>query len=136
MLQNVYFVRCPNPKCEETIALPRQSQLGTFEYPHCQPTDEWPIDFQCISCASVFFVPVEAIHLGGIEERHRSLPYLWRYEFATVDTHSIRKYSIYAKALMRRSNDVLIEGMLKPTGKWKPEHGDPRFVGFYPLLLR
>ena len=134
MLQHVYSVHCPN--CGDTIFLPRQSQLGIFEHPQCQPTDEWPIDFQCTHCALVFSCPAEAIHLEGGEALDRSLPYLWKYEFATADAHSIHRYSIYAKAAMRRLEGVLIEGMLKPTGKWKSEHGEPHFVGFYPLPLR
>ena len=136
MLQRVYCVHCPHPKCGDTIVLPRQSPLGTFEYPHCQPTGEWPIDYLCIYCAQVFSFPVEAIHLEGVEALDQSLPYLWRYVFSSDDMHSVRKYWIYAKSLRPKSEEELIEGILKPTGKWKPEHGKPRLVGYDPYPLR
>lgn len=134
MIESVYLVLCP--RCGDTIVLPRQSQLGTFEHPHCQPKDEWPIDYLCIYCVQVFSLPVEAIHLQGVEARDQNQPYLWKYEFANDDTHLQRLYWIYAKGLLRASAEELTERMLKPTGKWKPEHGDPRYVGFYPLPLQ
>lgn len=133
MIQRVYCVHCPHPKCLDTIVLPHQSQLGKFEYPHCQPTDEWPIDYLCIYCGLSSSFQVEAIHLEGVEARDQSLPYLWRYDFSSDDTHSTRRYWIYAKGLLRRDSKTLIEEMLKPTGKWKEEHGEPRFVGANPL---
>jgi hypothetical protein len=83
----------------------------------------------------VFSLPVEEIHLEGVEARGQSQPYLWKYEFSSDDMHLVRTYSIYAITLMRRDQKTLIEGMLKPTGKWKPEHGEPRFVGYHPYPL-
>lgn len=121
--------------CRGTIFLPPQILLEISENPPSPPTGDWTIDFLCIYCALVFSVRVEEIHQETVEGKDLNQPYLWRYEFASDDTHLIRKYSIYATTLMRRKEKVLIEGMLKPTGKWKPEHGEPRFVGFYPYPL-
>lgn len=136
MLQRVYLISCPNPDCGDTIVLPRQSPLGIFEHPQRRPTDEWPIDYLCSYCGQLFSLPAEEIRLEGVETLGQ-MPLsetLRQYEFSNDHRHSPRFYRIYSKALSRVSEETLIEGMLKPTGKWEPEHGEPHFVGVTQLL--
>jgi hypothetical protein len=54
---------------------------------------------------------------------------LRRFDFSNAPTEPLRYYWIYSKAFPRVPVKTLIDGMLKPTGKWLPEHGEPVFLG-------
>ncbi len=55
------------------MPLPRQSLLGTFWYPHCQPSDIWPILYLCPECGHSSVHLAEEIHPLGVEVQVQSL---------------------------------------------------------------
>lgn len=43
-----------NPNIPRHIALPHQSRLGTFEYPHYRLSADWPVTFLCLRHGHAF----------------------------------------------------------------------------------
>ena len=79
-VQRVFRVECD---CEMPIPLPPQSLLGIFQHPQCQPTDMWPVAFQCPDCERVFVRRPGNVVLRGIEAPVRYPPrstVLWQVE--------------------------------------------------------
>jgi hypothetical protein len=143
MLQRVYFLRCLNPDCGDTIVLPRRSRLGVFELPLCQPTEEWPIDYRCTYCGHASRLEADAIRSGTVEagDQNPDTENLCCYEFSSDQTRSSPQdaaelngagsHRLYAKGLIRASGDELVE-LIRDRAS-----GDdslkPRFVGVQPI---
>jgi hypothetical protein len=84
LMQRVHVITCF--KCGDSMPLPRQSLLGKFEHPHCQPSDIWPISHLCSECEHLSVHSAEEIHLLGVEVPVQSLTAykLVCYEFGTA----------------------------------------------------
>ena len=59
------------------IVLPHRSLLGTFEYPLCQPSGEWPATFLCLRHGQSF-VCSDSIFRLEAETPVQGQPPLWR----------------------------------------------------------
>ena len=133
MIQRVYLVRCPN--CPDPIVLPRQSRLGRFEGQQRRPTGVWPITYLCTQCGRWSVLSADMFHPQAVEGQVQGPPResLYRYEFSSDHERSVRLHYIYRKGLLRASADELVNSLLRPSGTWKEEYGQPRFEGALPL---
>jgi hypothetical protein len=104
MNQRVYVLACP---CGEQIVLPHQSPLGRFVYPHCLPTDKWPVVFVCTHCEHTIGLRDGDIRPAPVEVQAQS-PHsesFWYLEFECVRKDSPRLYGIATKFLKSASEE-------------------------------
>jgi hypothetical protein len=91
----------------------------------------WPIDYRCGWCGKVSEILAEEIQPEGVgipdQKLHAEI--LLHCEFLSGQESSERRYWTYTKRLPNGVKEPeLIQMLLLPTGKWKPEYGEPHFV--------
>lgn len=85
-----------NPDTECRVFLPRQSPLGTFEYPRCQPTGEWPVTFLCLRHGHLYRCPGDRVRPGmGVSALGLPTQKIWRIDCECAHENCGRIDTIY-----------------------------------------
>lgn len=108
----LYVITCPYRDCRESIVLPRQSLLGRFEHPQCQPSDIWPITYLCSRCKTLSEYSAEMIHPVAVEVPPQNLSdgTLVCHEFDREDDGT--KMRIFSRIDLSGSQGAVLERLL------------------------
>jgi len=114
LMQRVYVLTCPN--CREPISLPRQSLLGTFSYPQCQPTGIWPITYQCFECGHQSVHLHAKIYPLGIEVQVQNLS-VYKFAYCEFEQENDgRKTRIFSRIDSSSSPEEFFGKLIKSSG--------------------
>jgi hypothetical protein len=131
-IHRLYAIVCPNDRCSDRIVLPRQSHLGTFEYPINQSTDVWPIRYLCQRNKQWYAAHAEAIRPASVDrpDPQPRIKCLVHYVFSNGNVDDLQRVNIYTdtKTPWTENGDLLIEHLLMPSGLWKDSYGKAHWV--------
>ena len=96
-----------NPLDPKHIVLPHQSPLGTFEYPQCQLSGEWPVTFLCLRHGQLFVRSKANLHLEG-RTPDLDQPPVWRIECVCAHEDCQKSRTIYVGRMATWENIVSV----------------------------
>lgn len=95
----IYCFTCPG--CSESVALPRQSPLGSVGASQFQCTSAWPILFLCSRFSLIGLVSPSAVHLSAnylVDQTYRTNS-LWAIDGDCRLENCGRRHSLYTYCL-------------------------------------